>query len=237
VNVIPALNLRDGKCIRMEQRDLTTATVCAEDPVAQAKAFVADGATRLHVMDLDAAYGEGDNLGTIRAICATVGVAVQVRGGVRSIDHAQVRFDAGVSDVVIGALAVDDERAARSIIGRFGEHVIAAIDARGTNVVTHGWRGEAPVDRDALVKRVAQWGVQRVIFTEIRRAGMGEGFDIEALRAVASDAELKVTASGGARTLDDLRILEREAPPAVDSCIVGNALYKGTIKLREALAG
>jgi phosphoribosylformimino-5-aminoimidazole carboxamide ribotide isomerase len=233
--VIPALDLRGGKCVRMEQGDLKTSTIYAEDPVAQAKAFVADGAQWLHVIDLDAALKHGDNLPVIREICRAVDVPVQVGGGIRNAEQAQARVDAGAAALILGTILVEEERTARNIIGKFGERVVAGIDARGTHVATHGWQESAPVDRDSLVKRVALWGVKRVIFTEIRRDGMGEGYDIEALRAVAAAAEVNVTANGGARTIEDLVLLKREAPPTVDMCIVASAIYKGTINLAEAI--
>jgi phosphoribosylformimino-5-aminoimidazole carboxamide ribotide isomerase len=234
--VIPALDIRGGKCIRMERGDLKTAVVYSDAPVAQAKAFVDAGAQRLHVVDLDAAFGHGDNLHVIRDICRAVSVPVQVGGGMRNAEQAGARIDAGASEIVLGTVLVEDERVARNIIGKYGERVFAAIDARGTHVATRGWLESTPVDRDSLVKRVAQWGVKRVVFTEIRRDGMGEGYDIDALRAVAEAADVKVTANGGARTLDDIKTLVREAPQAVDSCIVGSAIYKGTIDLAEAFA-
>ncbi|HTU70269.1 MAG TPA: HisA/HisF-related TIM barrel protein [Candidatus Baltobacteraceae bacterium] len=234
--VIPALDLLGGKCVRMEAGDIATSTVYAEDPVAQAKTFVSQGAQRLHVIDLDAAFGHGDNMGVVSAICKAVEVPVEVGGGIRTVDKAQQRIDAGASEIVIGTMLVDDERSARAIIGRFGERVIAGIDVRGKHVATHGWQESRPVDRDSLVKRVAMWGIKRIIFTEIRRDGLGEGYDIEALREVAAVADLKITANGGARTIDDLRALKTQAPPAVDSCIVASAIYKGTIKLPDAIA-
>jgi phosphoribosylformimino-5-aminoimidazole carboxamide ribotide isomerase len=234
--VIPVLDLRGGKCVRMEQGDLSTSTVYADDPVAQAREFVAAGAQRLHVIDLDAAFGVGDNLDVVRAICRAVDVPVQAGGGIRTSDHAQKRIDAGATEIILGTMLVEDERLARAVIGRLGERVIAGIDARGTHVATHGWQESAPVDRDALVRRVAMWGVKRVIFTEIRRDGMGEGYDIEALTAVASAADVRITASGGARTIDDIKQLKAQAPSAVDSCIVGSAIYKGTINLGEAIS-
>lgn len=232
--VIPALDIRGGKCIRMERGDLKTAVVYSDDPVAQAKAFVDAGAQRLHVIDLDAAFGHGDNLNVVRDICGAVKVPVQVGGGMRNADQVRARIEAGAAEIMLGTVLVEDERLARNIIGKYGEQVIAAIDARGTHVATRGWLESTPVDRDSLVKRVAQWGIKRIIFTEIRRDGMGEGYDIEALREVAAAAEVMITANGGARTIDDIKTLTREAPPAVDSCIVGSAIYKGTIKLSEA---
>lgn len=234
--VIPAINLRGGKCIRMERGDISTSQIYADDAVAQAKKFVAEGAERLQVIDLDAAFGHGDNLQVTADICRAVDVPVQVGGGIRTLDKAQQRIDTGAAGIILGTMLVDDERVSRAIIGKFGERVIAGIDARGTHVATHGWQESAPVDRDSLVKRVALWGIKRVIFTEIRRDGMGEGYDIEAMTAVANAAEILVTANGGARTIDDLRELKAKAPAAVDSCIVASAVYKGTISLRDAIA-
>ena len=234
--VVPAIDLRGGKCVRMRQGDPTTETAYDDDPVERARAFIDAGARRLHVIDLDAAFGSGENLAAIERICSAVDVPVQTGGGLRAVQHAEAAFAAGASEVILGTLLVDDERLARHIISRFPGRVIAGIDARGSRVATHGWQESTPVDRDALVRRVAQWGVSRIIFTEIRRDGMGEGYDIEALGAVANAAEIKVTASGGARNIEDLQLLKRSVPQNVDSCIVGSALYNGTIDLAAAIA-
>jgi phosphoribosylformimino-5-aminoimidazole carboxamide ribotide isomerase len=234
--VVPAIDLRGGKCVRMRQGDPTTEVEYDDDPVERAQAFVTAGAQRLHVIDLDAAFGSGENLAAVERICQTAGVPVQTGGGLRTVKHAENAFAAGADAIILGTLIVEDERMARHIINRFPGRVIAGIDARGSHVAIHGWQERTPVDRDALIRRVAQWGVSRIIFTEIRRDGMGEGYDIEALNAVANAAEVKVTASGGARNLDDLRELKRSVPVTVDSCIVGSALYNGTLDLEEAIA-
>ncbi len=234
--VIPAIDLQAGKCVRMEQGELATATVYDEDPVERAKAFVGAGAKRLHVIDLDGAFGSGENTQAIARICKAVDVPVQTGGGIRTLDHAKARLDAGAAAVIIGTILVEQERTARNIIAVLGDRVIAGIDARGSFVATRGWSERTPVDRDSLVKRVALWGVTRVIFTEIARDGMGEGYDIDALRAVSAAADVKITASGGARNLADLQLLAAQAPAAVDACIVGSALYKGTMDLAEAIA-
>jgi phosphoribosylformimino-5-aminoimidazole carboxamide ribotide isomerase len=234
--VIPAIDLRGGKCVRMERGDPTTSTTYDGDPEERAKAFADAGAQRLHVIDLDGAFGSGENLAAVERICKAVDIPVQTGGGLRVLKHAESAFSAGASEIIIGTLLVEDERLARHIISRFPEKVIAGIDARGNEVATHGWQERTPVNRDALVKRVAQWGVTRIIFTEIRRDGIGEGYDIEALNAVANAAEVMVTASGGARNIEDLQTLKREAPLTVDSCVVGSALYKGTMNLADAIA-
>jgi len=234
--VVPAIDLRGGKCVRMRQGDPTTEVVFDGDPVERAKAFVDAGAQRLHVIDLDGAFGEGENLAAAGRICSAAGVPVQFGGGLRAVKHAEDAFAAGAAEIILGTLMVEDERLARNIVNQFPGKVIAAIDARGSQVATRGWQERTPVDRDALVRRVAQWGVSRIIFTEIRRDGMGEGYDIDALNAVANAAEVKVTASGGARNLDDLRELKVSVPASVDSCIVGSALYTGTMDLKAAIA-
>jgi phosphoribosylformimino-5-aminoimidazole carboxamide ribotide isomerase len=234
--VVPAIDLRGGKCVRMKQGDPTTEVEYDDDPVERARAFVEAGARRLHVIDLDGAFGSGENLSAVERICGSVDVPVQTGGGLRALKHAEEAFAAGASEIIIGTLLVEDERLSRNIINRFPGKVIAGIDARGLQVAIHGWQERTPVDRDALVRRVAQWGVSRIIFTEIRRDGMGEGYDIDALNAVANAAEVRVTASGGARNIDDLHELKRSVPVTVDSCIVGSALYSGTMDLRTAIA-
>lgn len=234
--VVPAIDLRGGKCVRMKQGDPTTEVEYDDDPVERAQAFVDAGARRLHVIDLDGAFGSGENVAAVEQICKAVDVPVQMGGGLRTVKHAEDVFGAGVSEIILGTLLVEDERLARNIISRFAGKVIAGIDARGSQVAIHGWQERTPIDRDALVRRVAQWGVTRIIFTEIRRDGMGEGYDIEALNAVANAAAVKVTASGGARNIDDLRELKHSVPAAVDSCVVGSALYNGTIDLEAAIA-
>ncbi|HZZ65895.1 MAG TPA: 1-(5-phosphoribosyl)-5-[(5-phosphoribosylamino)methylideneamino]imidazole-4-carboxamide isomerase [Candidatus Baltobacteraceae bacterium] len=233
--VIPAIDLRGGRCVRMQRGDPSKEKTYAADPVDQAKEFVREGARALHVIDLDGAFGSGENAGAIRRICQAVDVPVQSGGGIRTLPQAQARFDAGVSYVILGTLLVEDERIARNIIATFGDRVFAGIDARGSSLAVRGWQEGTPVDRDALVQRVNQWGVNRVIFTEIGRDGTGEGFDIGAVTAVANAAPVRVTVSGGASTLDDLQALRSAAPENVDACVVGRALYEHTIDLAQAI--
>lgn len=234
--VIPAIDLRGGKCVRMQQGDPEREKAYDTDPVEQAKAFVKAGARQLHVIDLDGAFGSGENQEAIGRICKAVDVPVETGGGIRTLAHAQARLDAGAAYVILGTVLVEDERTSRNIIHELGDRVFAGIDARGNAVAVRGWQEGTLVDRDALVRRVAQWGVGRVVFTEIARDGMGQGYDLAALRDVASAADIHVTASGGARTVDDLKTLQAEAPQNVDACVIGRALYEGTLDLRDAIA-
>jgi len=233
--VVPAIDLRGGRCVRLRQGDPAQEKSYDADPVARAKSFVRAGATRLHVVDLDGALGSGENLSALRAICAATGVSVQTGGGVRRPADIEARFAAGATEVIIGTLLVEDPPGARMLIERFRERLIAGIDARGDRVATRGWQQQSHVSRDALVRDVASWGVERVIYTEIARDGMGSGYDLGALTHVAKLAPVRISASGGARTVDDLIALREGTPSTVDHAIVGRALYEGTIDLEEAI--
>jgi len=235
LTLYPAIDLRGGHAVRLERGDPTRETRYDADPVARARAFVADGAQALHVVDLDGAFGTGENQTALRAICAAAGVPVQTGGGIRDADDVAARFEAGAAAVVIGTLLVERPDDARAIVERWGERIVAGIDARGERVATRGWLAETAVSRDDLVRTVASWGVQRIVYTEIARDGMGAGYDVAALAHVASLAPVSITASGGARTLDDLLALRDGTPPNVDAAIVGRALYERTLHLPDAL--
>jgi phosphoribosylformimino-5-aminoimidazole carboxamide ribotide isomerase len=234
--LLPAIDLRAGRCVRLERGDPAREKRYDDDPVARARAFVAAGARALHVVDLDGAFGAGENRTALHAICASVEVPVQTGGGVRTLDDVRERIEAGAAAVVLGTLLVEDPAAARAIVATYGERIVAGIDARGDRVATRGWQHDAGVSRDDLVRAVAGWGVRRIVYTEIARDGMGSGYDVAALAAVAALAPVRVTASGGAKTLTDLAALRAGTPENVDAAIVGRALYEGTLDLREALA-
>jgi len=233
--IVPAIDLRGGRCVRLLQGDPAREKSYDSDPVARAKSFVRAGATRLHVVDLDGALGSGENLSALRAICAATGVPVQTGGGVRRPADIEARIAAGASEVIIGTLLVEDPPGSRMLIERYRERLIAGIDARGDRVATRGWQQQSHVSRDALVRDVASWGVERIIYTEIVRDGMGSGYDLGALTHVAKLAPVRISASGGARSIDDLLALREGTPATVDHAIVGRALYEGTIDLEEAI--
>lgn len=235
MTIVPAIDLRGGRCVRLLHGDPNHETRYDDDPVARAGAFVAAGARRLHVVDLDGALGTGENLEALRSICRAAGVPVQTGGGVRTLADARARFDAGASFVVLGTTLAESPHVARAIVDVFGDRIVAGVDARGTEVSIGGWQRAARLERDAFVKELAAWGIARIIYTEIARDGAGTGYDVDALAHVAALAPVRLTASGGARTLDDLRALASGTPASVDSAIVGRALYEGTIDLAEAI--
>jgi phosphoribosylformimino-5-aminoimidazole carboxamide ribotide isomerase len=235
LTIVPAIDLRGGRCVRLERGDPAKERSYDDDPVARAKAFVADGATELHVVDLDGAFGTGENLAALRAICAAAGVPVQTGGGIRTADDVRTRLRAGAARVVVGTLLVEAPDAARALAAEFGARIVAGIDARGARVATRGWLADGGVSRDDLVRTVHGWGIERIVYTEIARDGMGVGYDLDALAHVASLAPLRVTASGGAKTLADLLALRERTPATVDAAIVGRALYEGTLSLKDAI--
>ena len=232
----PAIDLRDGRCVRLERGDPGREKRYDDDPVQRARSFVAAGARALHVVDLDGAFGSGENHVALAAICRAVNVPVQTGGGVRSIEDVRLRFEAGAAHVVLGTVLVEDIEATTIIIKEFGERIVAGIDARGDRVATRGWQHETGIDRDRLVIDVVRWGVKRIVYTEIANDGMGTGYDVAALAHVADISGVHVTASGGAKTLEDLIALRDLTPSNVDAAIVGRALYEGTIDLAAALA-
>jgi phosphoribosylformimino-5-aminoimidazole carboxamide ribotide isomerase len=234
--IVPAIDLRGGRCVRLERGDPGREKVYDDDPVLRAQAFVAAGAQALHVVDLDGAFGAGDNHFALRAICAAVDVPVQTGGGIRTSEDVRLRFASGAASVVLGTVLVEDADAARLIVDEFGDRIVAGIDARGELVATRGWQHQTQVFRDDLVRQVAHWGVGRIVYTEIANDGMGTGYDVGALAHVASLVKIPVTASGGAKTIADLIEVRDFTPANVDAAIVGRALYEGTIDLPEALA-
>jgi phosphoribosylformimino-5-aminoimidazole carboxamide ribotide isomerase len=234
--LLPAIDLRAGRCVRLERGDPRRETRYDDDPIARARSFVADGAAQLHVVDLDGALGTGENQTALRAICAAVDVPVQTGGGIRGAADVRRRFDCGAAAVVIGTLLIESPAAARAIVTEFGGAIVAGIDARGDRVATRGWQTETPVSRDDLVRTVVGWGVQRIVYTEIARDGMGTGYDLNALAHVAGLTPARITASGGAHALADLLALRAGTPANVDTAIIGRALYERSIELPAALA-
>ncbi len=230
MTIVPAIDLRGGRCVRLLYGDPDRETRYDGDPRERAQTFVAAGARRLHVVDLDGAFGTGENLDALRRICASAGVPVQTGGGIRTLDDARARFDAGASYVVLGTLLVEMPDVAKSIVAVYGDRVIAGVDARGDAVAVGGWQRDAPLERDAFVLELAAWGFTRIVYTEIARDGAGTGYDVAALAHVASLAPLRITAS------DDLVALAAGTPETVDSAIVGRALYEGTLDLAAAIA-
>lgn len=235
--VIPAIDLRNGNCVRLTQGRKSDATIYNEDPVAVAQEFAAAGAELIHVVDLDGAFGEpfSPNRKVVRRMIESVDVRIEFGGGVRSLPDVQELNDAGVARVVLGTIAAESPESLQDFVALFSARICVGIDARDGVVMTHGWETATPVLAIDLARTVAACGVQRIIYTDIARDGMMVGPNVEQTLAVARAAKIKVTASGGVSSLDDLKRLRDADEPLLDSVIVGKALYEGKFRLADAM--
>lgn len=235
--VIPAIDLKNGSCVRLVQGRKTDVTIYDENPIEVAKQFARAGAQMIHVVDLDGAFkgGESPNRAVVKQIARAVDVPIEFGGGVRSIDDVQQLCDAGVARVVLGTLAVESPQLLRKLVSRFFEKICVGIDARDGHVMTRGWESETRISAVGLAQSVVACGVQRIIYTDISRDGMLTGPNVEQTVAVARAAKVHVTASGGVSSLDDIRRLRDAGEPLLDSVIVGKALYEQKFKLEDAI--
>jgi phosphoribosylformimino-5-aminoimidazole carboxamide ribotide isomerase len=235
--VIPAIDLKNGKCVRLLQGRKSEMTVYNENPVAVAEKFAAAGAEMIHVVDLDGAFSgaESPNRAVVREIVEAVDVPVEFGGGVRSLEDVRDLCKLGVARVVLGTVAAESPHLLKDIVSEFSARVCVGIDARDGRVMTRGWESATPLLAVELARSVAECGVERIVYTDIARDGMLGGPNIEQTLAVARAANVKVTASGGVSSLDDIKRLRDAGDSRLDSVIVGKALYEGKLKLEEAI--
>lgn len=239
MEIIPAIDIRGGRCVRLLQGDYDRETVFADDPAAVARRWWDAGAKRLHVVDLDGAReGHPVNRSTVEKIIAAVDIPVQLGGGIRDLETVGRYLDGGLGRVVLGTAAVKDQALLVSALARFPGRIAVAVDARGGIAVTEGWREASAVTAVDLLRRLAELGLPRVIYTDTLRDGTLTEPNFAALENILSDERLsarhlRVIYSGGVSSLDHLH---RLAATSVEAAIVGRALYTGDIDLAEALA-
>jgi phosphoribosylformimino-5-aminoimidazole carboxamide ribotide isomerase len=214
--VIPAIDLKGGRCVRLVQGDLARETVYGEDPVAMARRWEGEGAARLHLVDLDGAVaGKPAHLAELRAIASALSIPVQFGGGVRTRDDARAVFEAGAERLILGTVA---------------------LDARDGRVATRGWTETSGVEAVAAARECRRHGATGVLFTDIARDGTGHGVNVAATVALAEAANLPVIASGGVASTSDVRALRAVAEHGIEAVIIGRALYTGAVKLGDAIA-
>lgn len=239
MQVFPAIDLKEGKAVRLLQGRMEDATVYAENPVEVASDFARQGAEYLHVVDLNGAFaGQPVNDETIRAIVRSVPLKVEVGGGIRTLERIQELLALGVERVILGTVAVKQPELVAEAVRRFGDRVVVGIDAKDGRVAVQGWAEATDMKAEELGKVMKSVGVRHVIFTDISRDGMLQGPNIESTVTLAQATGLEVIASGGISSLDDLRRL-REASlnkAALEGAIIGKALYAKAFTLQEALA-
>jgi phosphoribosylformimino-5-aminoimidazole carboxamide ribotide isomerase len=236
MEVIPAIDLLEGKCVRLYQGDYSQSQIFNENPAIVAKQWEDQGATRLHLVDLDGAkQGKIVNLEAIRAILDTISIPVQVGGGLRDRDSIKTLFNLGVQRAIVGTIAVENPQFVEELCQDFPDQIVVGIDARNGKVATRGWLETSEVSAIALAKQMSQFGVAAIIYTDIHRDGTLTGPNLEALRELAQNIDVPVIASGGVSSLTDLLSLLALEPLGVPGVIVGKSLYTGAINLSEAI--
>jgi phosphoribosylformimino-5-aminoimidazole carboxamide ribotide isomerase len=234
VELIPAIDLLDGKVVRLHQGKYDEVTVYDNDPVAMAKRFEDQGAARLHVVDLEGARrGQPAHVAIIQGILRETDLQVQIGGGVRNGEVAAQWMDAGAARVVLGTVVVKAPEVARAICDRYPEGVVMALDARDGRVAVEGWQEQSEQDVVDLAKEVDGWNLGAILFTNIYKDGTREGPDVEGTAGLQSQVDTTVIASGGIGSLDDLRAL---LAAGVRSAVCGRALYSGAFTLSEAFS-
>ncbi len=237
--IIPALDIKDGHCVRLKQGDMADATVFSEDPVGMARHWQAEGARRLHVIDLNgAAAGRPKNEAVIRGVVRAVGdtVPVQLGGGIRDLDTIERYLDLGVSYVIIGTAAVKNPGFLQDACTAFTGHIIVALDAKNGKVAVEGWSKLTRHDVVDLGKKFQDYGVESILYTDIGRDGMLTGINMEATLKLARELRIPVMASGGLTSLADIEALCAVESEGVTAVITGRAIYQGTLEFKQAQA-
>lgn len=236
MEVIPAIDLLNGQCVRLYQGDYNQSEVFHEDPVVMAKQWADQGATRLHLVDLDGAkQGESVNLAVIEKIVKAISIPVQVGGGLRDTKGVAQLLKLGVDRAILGTIAVEKPELVQDLAQEFPRQIIVGIDARQGKVATRGWLETSEVEASDLAQQMEKFGVGGIIYTDIHRDGTLIGPNLEALRELTNGVKIPVIASGGVSCLRDLLSLLALEAIGVTGVIVGRALYTGDVNLTEAI--
>src|ERR1700756_5041960 len=235
--LIPAIDLKDGHCVRLKQGDMSQATTFSEDPAAMARHWIQKGARRLHLVDLNGAFaGKPQNFAAVRAILKAVGddIPVQLGGGIRDLDTIEKYIDGGIRYVIIGTAAVQNPGFLKDACTAFGGHIIVGLDAKDGKVATDGWSkltGHEVVD---LARKFENWGCESIIYTDIGRDGMLQGINIEATVRLARAVKIPVIASGGLSNMGDIDALCEVEAEGIEGVICGRAIYSGDLDFTAA---
>ena len=236
--LIPAIDLKDGHCVRLRQGEMNDATVFSEDPAAMAAHWVKLGARRLHLVDLNGAFaGKPKNEAAVKAILKVAGdIPVQLGGGIRDLDTIERYLDDGISYVIIGTAAVKNPGFLHDACGAFGGHIIVGLDAKDGKVATDGWSKLSGHDVIDLAKKYEDLGVEAIVYTDIGRDGMLSGVNIEATVKLAQAVRIPIIASGGMTNLADVDALCAVESEGISGAILGRSIYEGTIDFAKAQA-
>ncbi len=235
--ILPAIDLKEGRCVRLEQGLMDKDTVYNNDPAAQARMWQEQGGEFLHIVDLDGAFaGVPKNKSAIKSIVEAIDIPSELGGGIRDLETIEAYLDLGISRVILGTVAKENPALVKEACSKFPGQIVVGIDAKDGLVAVRGWADVTEKLATEMAKEMADFGVEAIIYTDISRDGMMRGPNIEATKALAEAINIPVIASGGLSTLDDIRRLLEIEPSGVTGVITGKAIYSGAIDLREAVA-
>ena len=234
--IFPAIDIRGGKCVRLFQGDFNQETVFSNNPEEMAEQWASQGATYLHIVDLDGARsGSPVNVFTIKKIMETVQIPVEVGGGVRSLDNIYDLLEMGVDRVILGSVAVDNPNLVKQAAREFGDSVIVGVDAKNGKVAVHGWDDTSEITSSELALRMGDAGITTIIFTDIARDGTLGGVKAETFANLAIRSGLSIIASGGVGSIEDIKALKKYEKDGVIGVILGKSIYTGALDLSEAI--
>ena len=234
--IFPAIDIRGGKCVRLLKGDFAQETVFSDDPAAMARKWQQQGAQFLHLVDLDGALaGKSQNLATVRAILSVVTIPVELGGGIRTMANIDEVLALGVRRIILGSVAVHDPDLVKAACAKYGNRVVVGIDAKDGIVAVDGWGVSGNVQVGTLAKAMAEAGVRTIIYTDIARDGTLEGVNVEATARLARESGIRIVASGGVKSVEDIRALKPYEKNGIEGVIVGKSIYMGTLDLQEAI--
>lgn len=235
--IYPAIDIRGGRCVRLTEGRFDAETVFADDPAEMALKWAGLGAEFLHLVDLDGALaGEGKNVPVIERILQSVSIPVQLGGGIRNLETIEKLLALGVTRLILGSAAVKNPQLVEEACKKYPGHIAVGIDAKNGEVAIEGWGKGSGVAATELAKKMAAYGVETIIYTDISRDGMLSGVNVEATAALARACGVPIIASGGVASLEDIRRVKAVESDGVQGCIIGKAIYTGAVDLKAALA-
>lgn len=235
--IFPAIDIRGGKCVRLIKGDFNQETVFSDRPEIMAKKWQDEGGKYLHLVDLDGALaGKSQNLATVEMILKTVNIPVELGGGIRTMENIETVLDMGVSRVILGSVAVKNPQLVKDACKKYGsERIVVGIDAKDGIVAVDGWGVSGNVEAKELAKKMALGGVKHIIYTDISRDGTLSGVNAQATAEIARYSGVKVVASGGVSSIEDIKLLKQYEADGIEGVIVGKSIYTGSLSLPEAL--
>ena len=234
--IFPAIDIRGGKCVRLLKGDFAQETVFSDDPAAMARKWQQQGAQFLHLVDLDGALaGKSQNLATVEAILAAVTIPVELGGGIRTMENVDEVLTLGVRRVILGSVAVRNPDLVKAACAKYGDRVVVGIDAKDGIVAVDGWGVSGNVQVGDLAREMGKAGVRTIIYTDIARDGTLEGVNVEATARLARESGIQIVASGGVKSVEDIRALKPYEKDGIEGVIVGKSIYMGTLDLQEAI--